>query len=128
MKKIFTRLKGLTDKAKESAGKMKKTVKEKYDTVKQGLDEEVGKSSGKNLTTGNDRFYEKEGKVYKKSVLHKGLDKVEKNPKKAVAVGAGAAGYAAGDEDVDVDDILKRYKDGEKLSESEMKIIRLMRD
>lgn len=128
MKKIFTRLKGLADKAKESAGKVKKSAKEKYDTVKKGLDEDVGESSGKNLTTGDDRFYEKEGKVYKKSVLHKGLDKVEKNPKKAIAVGAGAAGFAAGDEDVDVDDILRRYENGEDLSEAEMKIVRLMKD
>lgn len=120
------------DKAKEFAvdrvERAEKYAKRKYEDIKRGLDKDVGADTGDLMQREKD-VYERKGRLRKKSMMHKGLDAVERNPKKAIAIGAGATGYALGDDDeddIDIRDLIEKRRGGKRLTAAENRLLRLM--
>lgn len=123
--------KKVSDKAKEIASdrveRAEKYAKRKYEDIKRGLDKDIGADTGDLMQREKD-VYERKGRLRKKSLMHKGMDAVENHPKSAVAVGAGATGYALGDDedDFDVRELIEKRRGGKKLTAAENRLLRLM--
>ena len=123
--------KKVSDKAKEFAGdrveRAEKYAKRKYEDIKRGLDKDVGADTGDLMQREKD-VYERKGRLRKKSMMHKGLDAIERNPKKSIAAVSGVAGYAMGDDedDIDIRDLIEKRRGGKRLTAAENRLLRLM--
>ena len=128
----------MADKAKDELVKAGKSVKETYKKARNSLDKEIDVSKLKDETLDDmvraahkGKIYDDEGVLKRKSKLHRAAEMVEKHPKTSVLAGLGVGASIASDDD-DEDDIMeeihRKIRDDEPLTDAEKRLLRLMEE